>query len=225
MKFVYLSIVLLAVGCGKNDSSSDPALAPSTQRQQEELFTEGKYEAILRPLNTSVSGLLPTGKARIELKGDELKVETFLDDDASVSHIQSIHTGTECPELRHDQNADGLVDINEMYLVTGKVLIPLDGDLAAQDSGALVYPKGSGHTYKRDTSFSKTLSDLQALDQNPTDHLAKLGMDEGSSLIGKVVVIHGTANKKTVPSTVGSAHGLPNYLTIPVVCGKIVRVN
>jgi len=45
------------------------------------------------------------------------------------------------------------------------------------------------------------------------------------NLAGRHVVLHGVDASTPLPSTVASLPGLPAYLTLPVACGEISRVN
>ena len=126
-----LPMLLILFSCGK-DSGGGSSTPSESAQQQEELMTEGNYKAFLRPLNPSSNGFIPYGAAEFSLKGDQFTAKTYLDDDASVSHMQSIHMGTRCPTLSDDQNGDGLIDVQEALAVVGPAILPLDADLSTQ---------------------------------------------------------------------------------------------
>ncbi len=184
---------------------------------------EGEYEAILRPLNHQLSGFLPSGKARIKITDKKIEVITFLDDDASVLHIQNLHEGSRCPDERDDLNQDGFIDSKEMKAVTGLILIPFDGDLETQEKGLSFYPFGRSFTYKKNAELGLVLKDLYAKDQNPQDELIKLRMNESFFIEGKIIMIHGTGKFAKIPSTVTSHKDFPKHLSIPITCGRIFK--
>lgn len=217
--FLIIPIASLLIACGKDSGGSNSS--PSIHMAQEEQVTDGEYLAVLRPLNTQVSGYFPFGKAEIEVAGDEFEVVTYLDDDAQVNHMQSIHAGTRCPEQKDDTNGDGLVDINEAMAVVGKVLLPLDSDLTSQKAGEGEYPRGTSPTYTEVATLTSIMEDLKNRTQEVPEHLMKLEDDQNLAIEGKVVLVLGTSDQGTVPETVSSAFGLTRHETLPIVCGVI----
>jgi hypothetical protein len=201
-----VSTLLVSCGKGKNGGSkSQKAVALKEQ------VSEGNYRAILRSLNNSLSGFIPTGVAEISITQDEAKVMTLLDDDARVTHLQSIHVGTRCPELRDDRNKDGLIDIKEAYAVVGKVLIPLDGDLSSAEEGANLYPVGSGFTYSEAVSLSELETDVRSR------------LKQNLNLAGRVILMHGVNGGTPLPETVQTMGTMLKQASIPIVCGVIAR--
>jgi hypothetical protein len=203
-----LGLTLLA-SCGKDSGggSSSSSESPAIQEQQ----AEGSYRAILRPLNNSLSGYLPTGAAEIKISGDVVSIKTYLDDDARVTHIQNIHAGTRCPNQSDDRNGDGLIDINESMTAVGSVLIPLDSDINSASDGEGLFPMGGGFTYVEEASLSKLAADVMAR----TNQNLNLG--------GRAVLIHGVSGATSMPTTVSSNNELPAQATIPIACGIIQR--
>lgn len=202
-----ITLVLLA-SCGGGGGKSTSSRGPAVQEQT----AEGSYRAILRPYNNSLSGFLPTGMAEIKIAGDTVSVKTFLDDDARVSHLQSIHTGTRCPDISDDKNGDGIVDIRESYAVTGNVLIPLDSDINTEAEGMGIYPTGGGYTYTEQASLSKLESDVKAR------------VNQNLNLGGRVVLIHGVEAGTKMPETVAVKEGMTKQLSVPIVCGILQRL-
>jgi hypothetical protein len=201
-----VSTLLVSCGKGKNGGSkSQKAVALKEQ------VSEGNYRAILRSLNNSLSGFIPTGVAEISITQDEAKVMTLLDDDARVTHLQSIHVGTRCPELRDDRNKDGLIDIKEAYAVVGKVLVPLDGDLSSAEEGANLYPVGSGFTYSETVSLSELETDVRSR------------LKQNLNLAGRVILMHGVNGGTPLPETVQTMGTMLKQASIPIVCGVIAR--
>lgn len=69
------------------------------------------------------------------------------------------------------------------------------------------------------TSFDRFWDDLKSEDRNPEDNITKLAVDEGLNLVGKVVVIQGVDETKTLPETVAGYKQWKNFQTLPIVCG------
>lgn len=204
-----LSVTLLTAcgGGGGGGSSSGGGNGPAIQEQT----AEGAYKAIVRPMNNSLSGFLPTGAAEITIQGDSVQMKTYLDDDAKVTHLQNVHVGTRCPNAADDRNGDGLVDIEEAYAVVGKVLIPLDADINSAVDGEKIYPLGGGFTYMETASLSKLESDVKAR----TEQNLNLG--------GRVVLMHGVAGGTKMPATVATRDGMLMQASVPIACGIIKR--
>ena len=208
----YLAPILfltLLASCGK-DSGSDSGGGTSFAVQEQE--AQGEYRAILRPLNYSLSGFFPTGFAEIKIEGEKVEVKTLLDDDARVSHMQSIHTGTQCPTEAADRNGDGLVDVEESIAMSGPVMIPLDADINSEDAGEGVYPVGSGFTYIETATLTNLQNDV------------KNRINQNLNLAGRVVMIHGVAQKTNIPSTMRGVDGMTPQASAPIACGVLYRV-
>lgn len=205
-----LALLLVLLSCGKKDGNG--STSPNTQRIEEQ-NAAGLYRAILRPLNNHLSGFIPTGLVEIKVDETNFNVRAMLDDDAKVIHIQSIQEGTRCPDIQDDQNQDGIIDIHEAHLATGKVFISLDSDLQSEAMGEDKYPLGGGYTYVESTR----------LEQIETD--TKQRTSQNLNLSGRVVLIHGVANATKLPSTVRVKEGFGPQASVPIVCGILKRVN
>lgn len=221
ISIISILALMTLISCGKNGGGSN-----SSQQEQLEPVTDGVYHAVLRPFNTQASGYLPTGTATFTVKGDNFQAKTLLDDDARVTHRQSVHFGTRCPNNEQDdKNGDGYVDYAEAMAVVGKVIIPLDNDLSSQAGGANVYPKGTGFTYTRSTSISRLNADLWMADEDGSDDIAKLGSGENVGINNRVVLIHGAAVKSTFPVSLAARAGEAANLSLPIACGVVRKVN
>jgi hypothetical protein len=216
MKKIYFPMMMtlslsLLTACGKNSSSgsSSGSSTPAIQEQS----SEGAYRAILRPFNNSLSGFLPTGAAEVKITGDNVLIKTYLDDDARVNHIQSIHTGTKCPEASDDKNADGIIDFSESMSAVGDILVPLDAEIGSAPEGAGIYPLGGGYTYSEESSLSKLETDV------------KSRTNQNLNLSGRVVLIHGVAPRTAIPASVSTKDALPPHSSVPIVCGILQRQN
>jgi hypothetical protein len=205
-----LSLSLIA-SCGKDGGSKSSS--PNINSTVEEQTAEGTYRSVLRPMNNSLSGFLPNGFAEIRIEGDNAKIKTLLDDDARVTHMQSIHMGTRCPNASDDTNGDGVIDIEESYRASGDAFIPLDGDLNSAEKGAGNYPIGRGFTYLK----SAELTSLQTDTRMRTQQNLNLG--------GRVILIHGVDASTSLPATVATREGMTAQASVPVVCGVIQRIH
>lgn len=202
---------LLLISCGKDDKSSSSNSGVIRTPALEEQAAEGSYRAILRPFNNHLSGFLPSGVAEIKISGDNVQIKTLLDDDARVVHMQSIHQGTVCPAIKNDTNKDGLIDVAEAEVASGKVFISLDGNLNSEEEGAGLYPFGGDFTYVENASLSKFESD------------AKARTGQGLNLSGRVVLIHGVNGATKMPDSVATKGTMTRQASVPIACGILKR--
>ena len=215
---IFLLLMLVISSCGKDSDSGSTFL-----RQEQQGDLKGSYKAVLRPMNSTTSGWIPYGNVEISVDENNIAVTTYLDDDQSVTHVQSIHEGKKCPTIADDKNKDGVIDAIEAGPVVGKVLIPLDGDISSQTSGDKVHPIGSSFTYQRKAPLDAMMSDLYSASEVSNNSVRKLKSGETFNLTGKVILIHGTSASNKLPSSVQPHNGLPSHLSVPVVCGILRR--
>lgn len=190
---------------------------------------DGHYLAPFTTLNPHVNGTIP-GSASFFRKEDRFFAYLRLfAGGVRAWHPQKVYTGSRCPTIEDDSNGDGYIDIVEAEKVVGKVLIPLDADLGSQMNGRNFYPVGDlsgSYYYERLVSFSRFFKDLKAEDKDPADNIVKLAPEEGLSLIGRVVMVQGTAETVEYPETVssGSTRYRPHQ-TLPIACGVFKKVS
>lgn len=229
---IIITLALLS-SCGGSSSGggSNPVAKPESRKpveRQEEIIenqpTVGSYRAFIRPMNTRVFGRLNSGLASVDVTENEFKLNLYMDDTSQVGHMQAIYTGSRCPTLSDDQNKDGFIDIQEAMKVSGKMLIPLDEDLTSQVAGEKIFPKGMAYEYKKNIELSTMLKDLKDRDSDVRDELVKLKANEELNLDGRIILVHGVANKNQLPTSVASLQSMTSYETIPVSCGVIRRV-
>lgn len=221
MKFFSLIVLTgLLVSCG--GSSGGGSNGATAQNQESLEDAQGLYLASLRPLNTHLSGFIPSGQTEIVIKNNTFEVVSVLDDAASVTHRHNIHKGARCPDMRDDQNGDGYVDVNEALSVVGEIIIPLDSDLQTQTAGA--FPRGSAMTYAKSTSIDLLMRDLREVDLDPSDHVVKLNDGEAFSLEGKVVLIHGASGFVNLPDSVATLPRETKQGSMPIACGILRKI-
>lgn len=223
--FVMLALLSL-VACGKDGggSGSGGSVTQGASREMAEA-TPGTYYAILRPVNFYSNGFIPYGAATFTLRGEQLQVNTSLDDDQAVTHRQTLHIGTRCPTSADDTNADGFVDYNEAMAVVGAAVMPLDNDLSSQTAGAEIYPRGRAMTYSKSASLATVNADLWKADEDPSDNVMKLANGKGIGFEGRVVLVHGTAPQSSFPTSLASYKQEPANVSLPIVCGVLGKIN
>lgn len=222
---IMLIAVSVLVSCG-SDSGGGSGSGPHEVIEHQMTKAEpGTYYAVLRPVNFNANGFIPYGSATFTLNGDQLQVNTTMDDDQAVPHRQSLHIGSRCPKESDDRNGDGFVDYDEAMAVVGPVLMPLDNDLNSQEAGANVYPRGRAMTYSRSASLARIHEDLWLPDTDPSDDVMKLAPQTYLGLERRVVLIHGTSYQAHFPSSLSSYKGEEPHLSLPVVCGVLSKIN
>lgn len=218
--------LLSLMSCGK-DSGSTKNTTLVTQEEQEQ-DDQGIYRAVLLPINSDVAGTT-TGTVEIRIEGDDFSVESSIaGSPAGVKHFQNIMMSTACPDMSVDKNSDGLIDFKETLSLTGPILIPLDSDLNTQLDGMSYGPIANSagiYVYRRSTTLSQILSDLGALDPDPTDLVTKLPLGQNLNLSGRVILIHGVRSSEKLPDSVATVGEASRELMLPIACGKLVRVN
>lgn len=219
------SFALTSCGGSGGGSSKGSSHTKSVDTLETDMY--GIYQAILSPLNETVSGKI-TGSLTLMREMDEFVAHVrFVSGPSSILHSQGIYVGHRCPTLSDDLNKDGFIDAEEGAKVYGNVLIPLDEDLNSQRMGGGTYPLADefgNYSYSQAASYEKMLDDLLEKDINPTDDIAKLGNQKTLMAIGKVVVIFGIKNDQPLPETVIGKGRLGPHEAMPIACGIVKKV-
>jgi hypothetical protein len=205
---LYHFLFCVFLSCSKSNPSSPNE---TTALPQEPNLSEYHLEAILRPLNTHLSGYLPTGKAKIKIQDGLIKVETYLDDDAKVMHAQFVHLGDSCPNLNDDMNLDGVIDFQEVQKVSGEVALPLDLHLKFTENSEKKFPIGPNYTYKKNAPLKSLISEMQKL------------YGQWIPLNQKAVIIYGVSSRTSLPTTVSTLDSLSVYESVPIACGILTE--
>jgi hypothetical protein len=208
MKLSFILLSLFFLSCGKNVSEGKEN---EILVEYERPLTVEYYRGILRPMNNHLSGFLPSGIAEVKIDQKEMTIKTFLDDDAKVTHIQSIHVGNKCPEISDDKNLDGIIDMKEGLMASGKVYVSLDSDINSEALGEGLYPMGGGYTYIEKANLKKFHEDLQ---------IRNLELD----FLDRVVIIFGTYKKNNLPQTIDSLGIYPVEKSLPIACGVLRKL-
>ena len=230
----------IAIGCEKSSSraataptplsdSSAVAGKPSAADHEGHGSAGGAeiYSADLLALNAHVGYRRVSGTARFQLVNGQLVAsDNAVGLQPGMIHPQHIHAAASCPPPSADVNNDGFIDVIEGVPFYGAILVPLDSDLTSQAGGEFpfVHNHGGSLQYRQSADLNAVLADLNAPDPDPSDAVVKLA-GAPLNLSGRHVVLHGVSADTPLPSSVASLPGLPAYLTLPVACGEINRVN
>ena len=214
MKFysrIFILILLFVLSCGQGPSDKNSHV-------QKEESIEGNYTGNFVPLNMP-KVWDPKGIAKLSIIQDEFHLVVAIRDITSARHYQSLHLVKNCPDDRADKNFDGYIDAGELFRSAGKIVIPLDGDLETQRSGSGIFPSGN-YRYDHTVSYSKLLSDLQAVDENPSDDIVKMRKADLPS--GKLaVIVYGVPSDYEIPSTVHGRKGMSIQESLPIACASL----
>lgn len=222
--------LLTLVSCGKNDKSSShtavPVVSTSPHVEEEHQDDQGIYKAILRPLNSEISGE-SSGTIEVHIDGDDVVVESSVKGaPAGVKHLQNIFVSSRCPDIKADTNKDNVIDITEAMSQTGPILLPLDSDLSEQMDGIEYGPianAAGAYIYRRSSTLSRILAGLRSPDPDLHDSIVKLPEGQDLKLGGRVVMIHGVKSNSTLPDSVRSVGHLTKEQSLPIACGVFIR--
>ena len=214
----FLLFIIFLTGCGKTKNPFvEPFFEPFSKEQ------DGLYRGSIRTLNKKTNSRI-RGQATVFINGIQfyakIKVKTRWKD---VRHIQAIFSGDECPELSDDTNKDGFIDIDEVKLRSGKMLIPLDGDLKGQTQKFAEYPVSNrfgSYVYGIAASLKMMLKDLK-IPKEGYDFLDNLVQGEKLNVTKRVVIIFGVPNYYKLPDSVKRIHGFSPQLSLPIGCSKL----
>jgi hypothetical protein len=179
------------------------------------------YTAQLTTVNQNIPGNTAKGTAQFKIAGDELEItltgEGMTPDMMILAHIHGKADGSkvQCATQAADTNKDGFVDVVESEMVSGPVLIPLNGEPQDLDLKNKAYPKSDKQgmiQYTKKVKLSTLMKNLKKKDKLTTLTLENM-----------VVNLHGVSKKATLPSTVKSEMKLPAWQTIPIACGEIKK--
>lgn len=213
---VPMMLLLLVSSCGKSSGGSGRQVVNSIEKE-EIVMKEGKYVAFLRPINSTVNGFIPFGRAELSLQENVLNVTTYLDDDQRVMHMQNIFSASKCPTTADDVNKDGIIDIKEAHKALGRILLPLDNDISSRKEGEGQYPKGPSFTYNKKANWSDIVKDLQI----PYGDDYFLLKEDSLSLENRVILVQGTSASGHLPNTVATVDNLEPHVSVPISCGVI----
>ncbi|MBA2405342.1 MAG: hypothetical protein H0V66_11270 [Bdellovibrionales bacterium] len=226
-----LPLVLLLSACGgaKSGGGVTPKKDDTTTGITIDLDAtiEGQYLAVFETLNPQITSRI-TGAFTFsrEKELDELIGDVRITNAGpKLVHAQNVRIGSRCPTLNDDTNGDGIIDAVEGEAVYGKILFPLDGDLATQSSHDGEFPMGDvygNYIYARVTKFSSFIKDLRS--DVYQEGYFKLKATEPLAIENRVVIVHGVDQAAGLPASVRSTNRFANYQSLPIVCGVIRKV-
>jgi hypothetical protein len=192
---VLVHLVLLS--CGKRQF-------PDYKGDEDVIFyeeAEGTYTGEFIVLNRAQTRF--NADLILWIRGDQFYTKIFLPSGpARIRYQQYLHKGSRCPTLNDDTNHDGVIDMSEVFAVSGEILIPLDGYIQEQERGSGWYPvatKTGSYYYSRSASVTKMLQDLHSRDPRRGDGMTKLRKGEHLDLTSRVIVIYGTKSDPLFP--------------------------
>ncbi|MBA2662896.1 MAG: hypothetical protein H0U74_11410 [Bradymonadaceae bacterium] len=195
--------------------ANDPAIDDCAQFvPQAQIFV-----ANLTPLNAQLNFAPANGIAKFIIEGDRFTAITNSQGLApNMIHPQHIHgfmsaEQAVCPPVTTDPNNDGVLDVIEGLPFYGPILLNLDQNLENLDEPG-PFPMSFGE--KGRLHYKATASVSALLEAFGTNTLM---------LDTNTVVQHGIPLTTPLPSTVQTLPGLPPQLTLPLNCGKIMRVD
>lgn len=218
--FIIFSFLVMVSSCGKRESNKSLSY-------NEELTIEkddGHFFSKINVVNASLNSF-NKGEAKIVISDEKISFDINISGaDPGVKHLQFILTGDRCPNINDDKNQDGIIDVNELFVSSGLVLIPLDSDVSEQllgiDFGPISNESGD-YKYRRSATRFDLWSDLTLPDPDHYDQIVKLENNQKLQMKRRIIVIMGISREKELPSTVTSYWNLPQDQTIPVGCGVI----
>lgn len=224
-KLLLLALISSCNGGGGGSSTGNPQVHPQPNPLETEMM--GTYQALLIPINTSLSKKINGSLTLVREKNDFIADVRLSAGPASILHVQNIHIGKRCPTEADDLNMDGYIDAVEGAEVYKEIIVPLDEDLNSQRMGGGTFPLADEYGYyfySQIANFEKLLADLRDEDINPQDDYVKLASEENFHLVGNVVIITGVPKDTALPETVMGRGRLTNFQALPVACGVIQKL-
>ena len=219
MKAIYslLMVSLFAFGCTNPNKSSN-----QEAQIQENTDSIEVYEAQIQPLNSNVTNLQTSGKARFVIDEDKMHVTIDIKNaPPGIEHWQHFHGFPNeevaiCATKAEDANEDGVIDVVETEMVSGTTMVPFNKFPAEMNIPTDTYPVADDNgSYYYEIEIP--LDDLNSA-------FAEAFGGSGLKLDSRVIYIHGVPSDTNLPETVASIGDIPAHVTLPIACGKIERV-
>lgn len=196
--FICIYFFFAFLSCGKQKF---PNYEPQQIVEWEE-EEEGAYRITFKALNPSLTGRIK-GHAVLWKRSSQFYARVVLFKGPANSRIQQyIHMGSQCPTLKDDLNGDNTIDFSEVLFHTGKILVPLDSVLNYQQRGSDWFPTSDddgAYYYSRSANINLMMEDLTGRDEDPSDHIVKLGMGENLNLRNRTIILYGSTSDPLIP--------------------------
>lgn len=210
------------VGCNdankKKNISNDELETEMTEVKVERIV----YEADIVALNSEITGSETTGKATFVVEDGQMHVTIDVKGSpANMEHWQHFHgfedaSDATCATADSDANGDGIIDLMETETNSGTTMVPFNDLPAEMNIPTDTYPvadKDGNYRYEATVPMDK-------LEATFAEHFG----DTGIHLENRVLYIHGVPANKKLPKSVASLGDIPAQVTLPIACGKIMRV-
>lgn len=184
--------------------------------------TAQTYKVHLTGLNAGKIGSAAEGDATLKVVGDRLEVRIKMNGvPANIEHWEHFHGFTDarnatCATSAMDANKDGFIDLLETEPVSGTTMVPFNDKPEEMQIPTHTYPHASA---RGNFEYTKLVP------------LAQLAATFGRTYAGqtidlerRVIYVHGVPSDSGLPTTVGSLGPVPSHVTLPIACGKIVKV-
>lgn len=213
-------IASVSTGCNtagnKIDNNNNDINVDSTKGEK------AVYQAQLEPLNSTLTGLQTSGLAQFVIYNDTMTITIGVKNaPPGIEHWQHFHgfaidTSATCATAADDKNGDGIIDIVETGKASGTTMVPFNKMPADMKVGDNSYPLAGAdgsYTYEVRVPMMKL-----------KDAFAKAFGGGEIDLERRVVYIHGVPDSTKLPATVASLGDIPARVTLPIACGKIMKV-
>lgn len=234
IKILLLLSFCLVASCGKSSGTNQDSSSAGGINQNENMRADGSnikgvYATPLLPMNKNIH-MNKVGMAAVQRDGDTFSALIKMKyGQRGTEHKQAIYTGRRCPTIKDDLNKDAYVDIREALSAIGHIVIPLDANVDSQQAGLNTYPVADvvegKYFYQVTASFERMFADLKTPDENPNDNIIKLGVQDGLTFPGRVILLQGISEKHFLPPTAASMGGESVHKTMPVACGILWKVD
>lgn len=211
---------LLIIGCKNSDKEKTDSEIDTTEISNE--VTKEIYQVEISPLNSHITGSEAIGKAVFEIENDEVHVRIHMTGTSpNMEHWQHFHgfedgSVANCPTMDADKNGDGIIDLIETEDFAGTTMVPFNDVPAEMDFPKNSYPvsdSDGNYTYEMTIPLSKLEKAFGDAFNNTSLQLEK-----------RVLFIHGVPSDTNLPNSVASLGDIPAQVTLPIGCGKFIKV-
>lgn len=183
-----------------------------------------RYVAEIKPVNEDVIGTAVSGKAELVEENDTLKIKIeATGTPPNMMHWSHFHGFTDnrkgrVPTKDADTNGDGVIDLPELYAVSGQTMVPFDDAPHNMHIPHDNYPHADENG-NWNYEFEVPLTELKEKFKE------KFG-SEDLELDKRTVLIHGVPESLELPDTVeGTVKDYGPHTTLPIGAGEIEAIN
>lgn len=210
--------LLLSFSCKEKDKEENSG-EPIEEVQAEHIV----YRASLTALNSGITKMNTHGEAKFVIENEEVQVTIQVSNaPPNMQHWQHFHgfpdgANADCATEAEDSNGDGIVDVVETETVSGTTMVPFNARPEDMDLAQDSYPQASD-----DGSYSYEVTiPLEELEAAFADAFG----GDSLELDKRVLYVHGIPSNINLPETVQSVGDIPAHTTLPIACGKIIKVS